>query len=391
MIRKTGSLARAWALVGMSALAACGGNTDATAPASPRDSTRVSASVRWNQRAIALVVARPPASNGQAAVSRILTYLSVAQYRAATAARDAARQSKPPSISAAVGGASVAVLNSFFPLDVATNEAQLNGDLASGPWPPTSTEDLVAGETLGRTIGAALLKQAASDNYLVALPGAPPAGAGRWVSSAAAVVRSMYGTRPFFLASPDQFRSPAPPAMGSPQFTTALAEVRTIADTRTADQTAIAIQWNTASGPFTAGSLNLIADDLLGAARVAEHDAARILAFANAAAFDAQIACWDTKFAYWFIRPSQADPAITMPIALPNHPSYPSGHSCITAALLGVVADAFPQERTRLEQMIDEAGTSRLYGGIHYRFDIDAGRAIGRSVAALALRGSLQQ
>jgi len=35
--------------------------------------------------------------------------------------------------------------------------------------------------------------------------------------------------------------------------------------------------------------------------------------------------------------------------------------------------------------MADEAGESRLYAGIHYRFDKDAGLRIGREVAALAL------
>src|SRR6185503_2833153 len=121
-----------------------------------------------------------------------------------------------------------------------------------------------------------------------------------------------------------------------------------------------------------------------------EREAARILAYANAAAFDAQIACWDSKLFYWFIRPSQADPAITLPIGLPNHPSYPSGHSCITGAIMTVAIDAFPSERDRLNAIIEEAGMSRVYGGIHYRFDIEGGRAIGRGAAALALAGSLE-
>ena len=166
--------------------------------------------------------------------------------------------------------------------------------------------------------------------------------------------------------------------------------MRRIADTRTAAQVATAQSWNTASGPYTAGALNLVVDDLIREHRPSEAEAARILAFANAAAFDAQVACWDAKFAYWFPRPSQADPGITMAIALPNHPSYPSGHSCITAAIVGVVSAAFPQERARLEAMVEEAGMSRVYDGIHYRFDVDAGREIGRAAAELALRGSLQ-
>jgi membrane-associated phospholipid phosphatase len=98
----------------------------------------------------------------------------------------------------------------------------------------------------------------------------------------------------------------------------------------------------------------------------------------------------DTKFAYWFIRPSQADPAITLPIGLPNHPSYPSAHSCITSGIMNVVASALPSERLVLEAIIAAAGVSRIYGGIHYDFDIAAGAEIGRQAASLALHGSLE-
>ncbi|AHG88422.1 phosphoesterase PA-phosphatase related protein [Gemmatirosa kalamazoonensis] len=388
------TLVRACALVVSPALAACSDGATATpdSTAARTVSVGATASVRWNQRAVALVVARQPASNGQAAVSRILTYLSLAQYRAAAAAQGAQTTAgaASPSVSAAVGGASAAVLDAFFPLDVASIEAQLNADLAVPPWPGAAPEDVVGGQALGRRIGTAVLAQADRDNYLAASPGTPPVGPSMWVSSSAAIVRSLYGVRPFFLRAPNELRPPAPPAIGSPKFVEALAEVRRIADTRTAEQTAIATNWNTSSGTFTAGALNLVADDVIREHGAPELDAARVLAFANAAAFDAQIACWDAKFAYWFIRPSQADPGIALAIALPNHPSYPSGHSCMTAALFGVLANAFPDQRARLDAMVDEAGMSRVYGGIHYRFDIDAGRDIGRAAAALALNGSLK-
>ena len=55
-----------------------------------------------------------------------------------------------------------------------------------------------------------------------------------------------------------------------------------------------------------------------------------------------------------------------------------------------VLIDAFPSERARLEEIITTAGLSRMYAGIHYRFDIEAGQAIGRGAAALALAGSLE-
>ena len=349
----------------------------------------VNASTRWNERATVLLTQRPP-GNAQAAASRILTYLSLAQYRAALAAEAGTVHSMHPSVSAAVGGASAAVLNAFFPLDVETIEDQFHADLAAPGWPGEQHMDAGAGEAVGREVGAAVLALAETDNYLVLPPGVPPVGPGYWVSAPAAIVRSLYGVRPFFLHTSDQLRPGPPPAFGSHDFFNALAEIRTISDTRTAEQTAIALAYAWGTGPFTTGALNLIADQLIVDHHRTEREAARILAYANAAAFDAQIACWDAKFAYWFIRPSQADPAITLAIPLPNHPSYPSGHSCITSALMTVLIDAFPNERLRLEEIITNAGLSRMYGGIHYQFDIDAGQAIGRGAAALALASSLE-
>jgi hypothetical protein len=349
----------------------------------------VTASTRWNRRVTGLLALRPP-GNGQAATSRILTYLSVAQYRAVLAAEDGKNGSMHPSVPAAVGAASVVVLSKFFSQDASTLEGYLDADLAGAQWPGTRRQDVEAGEAIGRAVGAEVNALVATDNYLVVSPGTPRVGDGYWVSSSAAIVRSLHGARPFFLESASQLRPPPPPEFGSEEFLAALKEVRAISDARTPEQLALAQSWNTSSPPFTAGALNLIADDLIEAHHRTEREAARILAYANTAAFDAQIACFDAKFEYWFIRPSQADPAITLPIGLPNHPSYPSAHSCITSAIMTVLADALPSERSRLEGITEAAGMSRVYGGIHYRFDVEAGQAIGRAAAELALNGALR-
>jgi membrane-associated phospholipid phosphatase len=378
----------------LAAYAACADVPAAPAPPPGANASAIKfwdalASTRWNERANGLMVLRPP-GNAQAAANRILTYLSIAQYRAVLAAEADKEQARHASVEAAVGAASAVVLSSFFPLDAPAIETQFAGDLGAESWPGGANEDPTSGEAIGRAVGAAVVAQVASDNYLVVPVGEPPLGAGYWVSSGAAIVRSVHGARPFFLSSADQLRPPPPPAFGSPAFLAALAEVRSISDTRTAEQLAIAQFWNFGTGPFTAGALNRIAVELIVRHRRTEREATRILAYANAAAFDAHIACWDAKVTYWFLRPSQADPAITLAIGLPNHPSYPSGHSCLTGAMMTVLADAFPGERARLEEVIDLAGLSRVYGGIHYRFDVEAGREIGRGAAALALKGSLE-
>ncbi|HEY2851852.1 MAG TPA: vanadium-dependent haloperoxidase [Gemmatimonadaceae bacterium] len=357
----------------------------------------VTASTRWNHRATELLIHAP--GNAQAWTSRMLTYLSIAQYRAVLAAENDKAGAMHPSVSAAVNGASVAMLSEFFPLDVDAIQGWLEADRTLESWPGEMNNVASAGEAIGRAVALTVIAQSKSDNYFILSPGVPPVGAGYWTSApGVAIVRALYGVRPFFLTSSDQLRPPPPPAFGSPAFLDALHEIRAISDTRTNEQIQIAQFYAWGTAPFTAGSLNLIADQVIDENHRTEREAARILAYANAAAFDALIACFDAKFAYWYIRPSQADPpnaetgspGITLVVPLPNHPSYPSGHSCITSAMMTSLSDAIPSERERLEALITITGLSRMYGGLHYRFDVEAGQVIGRGAAALARAGSLE-
>ena len=345
---------------------------DATARANDASST---STVRWNRRSVALFRAR----GGD--VGRINSYLSIAQYRAVLAVLDARHGDSRPSPAGAAAGASVVVLKQFYPLDAAALDAQLEAQRAESPQGTENNTDFAAGEAIGRAVAAAVLAWAASDNYVQTPPPPPLVGTGYWVSSGAPIARGGFGARPFFLTSQSELRVPPPPTFGSAEYLANLAEVRAISDSRTAEQLEIARKW----APFAGPVWNGVATDLLDKYHRSELESARTLAYANAAEFDAIIACWDSKFTYWFIRPSQADPAITLPIGLPNHPSYPSGHSCADGAWRGVLTDAFPSERVMIEALEDEGGMSRIYGGIHYRFDIDAGHAIGRAAARLAL------
>jgi membrane-associated phospholipid phosphatase len=79
------------------------------------------------------------------------------------------------------------------------------------------------------------------------------------------------------------------------------------------------------------------------------------------------------------------DPSIKTSIGLPNFPSYTSGHSTFSAAGSAVLSYLFPSGATSFAAMRDEAGISRLYGGIHYRSDIEAGKAHGIRIAGHTL------
>lgn len=66
-------------------------------------------------------------------------------------------------------------------------------------------------------------------------------------------------------------------------------------------------------------------------------------------------------------------------------PAYTSGHSTFSGAAAEVLAYLFPDQADTLRALAEEAAISRLYGGIHYRFDSEAGLEGGRSVGALAV------
>jgi membrane-associated phospholipid phosphatase len=368
------------------------------------------ATTRWNGRATAVLQGLPAGtpSNGQAWASRTLTYLSLAQHRAATSATARSRRPNRPSMSAAVGRASFEVLTALFASAPGVPDAvrqQIAATLAE-QWADDARAEageprgeVAAGEAVGRAASRSVLAQAARDGYLSLPAPTPPAGPGYWIP-AGAVVRSLWGATPFFLEPADFLLAPAPPANDSPEFQAALADVLATVTARTPEQLAIALTWDKVppNGPFTAGTWNETGSALIRAHGLAEAEAARVLAYANAAAFDAQIDCFTTKFAYWVQRPSQADPRIEEHLAfrspaslgIPNHPSYPSGHSCISSAFGAVLGAAFPGQRDALEAQVEEAGESRVYAGIHYRFDVEAGQGVGRRAAAKALAATLR-
>jgi membrane-associated phospholipid phosphatase len=192
----------------------------------------------------------------------------------------------------------------------------------------------------------------------------------------------------WFITSAKQFRPAPPPAFGSPDFNSALAEIRRMSDTRTSAQADIAARWAMNPGTATAAGFWLdVASQEIVKRGVSERNAAHVFALLSATMADAVIGCWDAKLTYWLIRPWKADEGITTlaSVGKPNHPSYPSGHSCVSASAAEVLGTVFADKRADFDAMAAEAGLSRMYAGIHYRFDIDAGAALGRSVARFAI------
>ena len=172
-----------------------------------------------------------------------------------------------------------------------------------------------------------------------------------------------------------------PPSTSSAKMQTELAEVKNSVDFVSRDQLATVYKWSDGVSTVTPpGHWNAIAAPFISAAAMSEVRAARVYALLDMALHDAAVGCWDAKYLYFNPRPSQLDPSIRVEIAMPNFPSYVSGHSDFSAAGADVLAFLFPDQASSFQAMAQEAAMSRLYAGIHFRSDIEAGLAHGKRI-----------
>ena len=360
----------------------------------------VPASVRWHRlvpslleqsaagrraaRAAALAAgdsatARRIAQTPEPFLFTIYTQLAVAQYNAVTSAKSAGNLSA----SAAVASASAAVLTELF--KDSTVRASIARELARDVERAPSGSRARA-QQLGEDVAKRVMRAAPKLSLMTPWNGTIPKGPGMWYSAPGLppIGIALASTKGWLLDSASQFRPAAPPAFGSPAWNAALAEVQRVAKERTREQTAIAQKWNSGD-PWAVW--NATAADAIRQHHMSELDAARVLAVLNVGATDAIIACFEAKYHYWSIRPSQADTTLMLAdsVQLPNFPSYPSGHACSAGAFERILVHFFPDERAQFIATAAEQAMSRLYGGIHYRFDNDGGLELGRVVAQNAI------
>ena len=377
--------------------------TGVEAYGSARDAADVPSSVVWQVTASGIVARR---NVSPIVAIRAYGLLGVAQYAAIVAADDARNGAESPGLGVraklevrrgAVAGASAQVLTYLFPPEVTSIEAQVAAEGAVGS--KSDQERFADGVAIGRASGAAIVLRGRADGF--AKPNGSPqvwdpstllVGPTLWKMDADAVPQvpagfQFPGIRPYYLTSASQFRSATPPT----DLSAAIAEVVSSVNARTTTQVDLARSWNLNLGTVTPGGYwNQVAARYIAEDRLDEREAAHVFALTSSAGMDAIIGCWDSKYYYlvrrpWMVAPLELPNALLI-IGRPNHPSYPSGHSCVSSAMATVLGEFFPGRTAWLQEQVVEAGMSRIWAGIHFRFDVEAGQSLGRSVAQWAIR-----
>src|SRR5439155_10541135 len=224
----------------------------------------------------------------------------------------------------------------------------------------------------------------------------------------------------FALDSGSQFRPPPPPALTSAAYAAAFNEVKDLgrvdSTTRSAQQMEVARFWEAKAGtPQIAGYWNEIAQDAATSQGNTLDQDAQLFAELNVALADETIAFFDAKYTYNRWRPvtaiqladqdgnpdTVADPNWLPLLNTANNPSWVSAHGGISGAAAATLANFFGTDNigfnltsedlkgvthsfTSFSAAAAEAENSVVWSGNHFRFDVTACDAQGRSVSQCA-------
>lgn len=316
------------------------------------------------------------------------------------------------------------VLVGLYPAQAAALNAHRDTSLAAIPDGPGK----VSGIGLGQNVASAMIAWRSADGSNAPSTYTPTDAPGRWRvgpgNMTPALLPQWGEVTPFALSSGAQFRPSAPPSLDSVEYANALNEVKTLGratgSSRTPEQTDIAVAWAFGAGTVTPpGAWNRIAQQVAFTGPDSVLQNARLFAALNVATADAAIACWDAKYVYDLWRPVHAirdahldgnplteqEADWTPLLATPPFPAYTSGHSTFSRAAANVLASILGTDSidvmfqgdggvirhlTSLDAAANEAGLSRIYGGIHFNFDNTEGQWCGAQVADWVLANYFQ-
>ena len=284
-----------------------------------------------------------------------------------------------PSEHAAAAQAAASVLAYLLPAEAASFQSMAEqagwSRVQAGLQYPS---DYTAGLALGKKVAEQVIAKAKLDGSDFVWAGTIPVGPCLWTGTNPGNI-SATNWKTLLLTSASQFRPPTPPACDSPEVLAQAAFVRDFP--RTFVTSYKAFYWQSPEGlstwPYRYADKWMFEDHL----DQNPPRAARAYALIASVLWDAFIASQDGKFNYWYLRPNMLDPNIKPLFAVPNFPSYPSNHSTFSAARSEVLAYLFPDHADFIRSVGKEAGDSRIWAGIHFPMDNDAGVTLGRSVA----------
>jgi hypothetical protein len=368
--------------------------------------------LQWNQEMLQLlqVAGAQPATIHP---TRTMAITQIAVYHAVQATEEHPGATDQAEAQAAAASAARTALDALLPSQQPAIEAKFEDSLSQiGPG-----RRVERGVRIGAIAADGILAARANDGATATPPPfVPQSGPGEYQLTPPNFLPPVFthwaAVTPFVLRSASQFRPAPPPAVSSPRYADDYNEVKSLGQstsaTRSAEQTTIGRFWG--AGPVQ-NVWNQIAQMAAGAFHTDIAQNARLFAVLDTTLADGVIALYDAKYAYHRWRPVTAiqagdsdgnpstagDPAWAPLANTALDPSYPGAHAEISQSAAAALQAFFGTDRldfalttpslpgvTRsfqsFSQAADEASASRIYAGQHFRYDEEAGQALGDQV-----------
>jgi len=333
------------------------------------------------------------------------------------------------SAEAAAVEAAYQVLNAYFPNSASTLLAAYTNSLAQIPNGQAKLEGIAAGDEAAQAM-IALRANDGSFPPQFKIPG--PAVPGEWQATPSCPINKngvAVGTgfhwqyvTPFGIPSAGNFLLGPPPALTSNEYAKAYNEVMTVGSLdsteRPQDRSNVALFY-AASSPTQVFNQAAVQVAQQQGGSLSEHT--RALALINMAMSDGLVASFLNKYHYNFWRPetaihagdtdgnpkTEADPNYVPFITTPCFPSYPSNHGSAGNAAAEVLRRLYGEaghsitltnpavptitlQYSSFKQITDDISDARVYGGIHFRTDQEAGADLGRAVGTAVYKNNLR-
>jgi hypothetical protein len=322
------------------------------------------------------------------------------------------------SAEAAAAQAGHDVLVSLNPAAQAAFDAALQARLAKiQPW------RAAAGAAIGRRAASNIIAWRATDGSTIpAAPYSLPPLPGLWqpTSAQAAQLANFGDFATFGLVTPTQYLPDPPPTLTSELYAADVEEVRLLGSAtsteRTAEQTETARLFASVGNSTSNFAVwNLVARDVARQANWSLIDTARLFVLINVSVHDGVQTAHTSKFVYALWRPvtairradedlnaaTIADPTWTPLLSTPPYPSHSSNQTCVGTSAAQSLARAFGRDDipfsvtwigtggnanvTRnyasFSELAEQQARSRVYGGIHFNFELTASQESCTKVA----------
>ncbi len=230
--------------------------------------------------------------------------------------------------------------------------------------------DVEAGWKLGEQVAKEIIEKAKNDGSAKVWDGKMNKDPKKWTGNYPMGIMLSSFT-PIVFRSADQFRLPPPS-----DFENEMKELKNFK--QNFNSRSLAFYW-ASHGPEV---WNDLASQKMFEYRMSD-DApavARIYTVMTVAYHDAAIAIFDSKYAYWGIRPNQYDTSYKPLISTPPFPGYPSGHAAGAGTTAAVLEYFFPADAKQFRRMAQDCADSRFYAGIHFRTDNESALKMGNAM-----------